>query len=120
MAQPNVLRQIRRFCMQCQGNSSAEVRNCKDDACILWLWREAYTQNEQDSLLEQSDNKQRLALRQVRRHCLTCAEHRTDVRACTAKEDCPLWSLRFGVYPTTYRRVKERCTRPKMLNLFNY
>ncbi len=114
MAQPNVIKQIRRFCMQCQGNSSADILGCKDVQCVLWPWRLMYN-TAQDTAIAQKE-----ALRHVRKHCLQCAEDKTEVRHCTARDDCPLWSLRFGVYPATYRRVKERCTQAKRLSLFNY
>lgn len=59
----------------------------------------------------------RLILRAVRRHCLTCAACRAEVRTCNARE-CGLWSYRFGVYPETYRTVRQRLSRPKTLSLF--
>lgn len=59
----------------------------------------------------------RAVLRAVRRHCLLCAASRADVRTCDARE-CGLWSYRFGVYPETYRAVRQRFLRPKTLSLF--
>ncbi len=122
MSQPNVLRQIRRFCMQCQGNSSAQVMACTDKDCALWTCRHGHSQNVEDDpniLSSSTSTLQRSALRIVRRHCLRCAENRTDVRACTARDDCPLWSLRFGVYPATVKRVRKRLAQPKRLSLFS-
>ncbi len=120
MANPNVLRQIRRFCMQCQGNSSSEVNACTDALCILWSWRQSNNINNDLQKPLAVGTTHRLALRSVRRHCLHCAENTSDVRACTAKNECPLWSLRFGVYPTTYKRVIKRLSQPKRLSLFDY
>ncbi len=123
MANPNILRQIRRFCMQCQGHSSSEVSACTDTLCILWTWRLGnaikITEDSQPPLLS-GDGASRLALRSVRRHCLHCAENTSDVRACTARDECPLWSLRFGVYPSTYKRVIKRLSQPKRLRLFDF
>lgn len=62
--------------------------------------------------------QRRVLLRAVRRHCLSCAASRADVRACAAREECGLWSYRFGVRPETYRSVRERFLRPKNLSLF--
>ncbi len=132
MARPDILRQVRRFCLDCQGNSSPEIQRCADTDCHLWPWRlgktellaSAVTQLPLDSGEPNvMDNKQilltqRKALRVVRAHCLSCAGHRSEVRLCTAKEQCPLWSLRFGVYPATYKRVKARLAQGKRLSLF--
>ncbi len=149
MARPHVLRQIRRFCLDCQGNAATAVKACSDENCSLWPWRceettqqriaqiavENATALSSDSLAlsENEENKTRQiehsarittnmaqkALRIIRRHCLACAGHRKDVRVCTAKEECPLWSLRFGVYPATYKRVRERIARGRQRSLFD-
>ncbi len=130
MARPDILRQIRRFCLDCQGNSSPEIQRCRDTQCHLWPLRSGKAENLHEIVTEQSLDSteatattnnallQRKALRVVRIHCLSCAGHRTDVRVCTAKEQCPLWSLRFGVYPATYKRIKARLARGKRLSLF--
>ncbi len=130
MARPDILRQIRRFCLDCQGNSSTEVSRCLDEACSLWPWRhgksDAQTQNYANSFVHISKAEepeklpltQKIALRVVRKHCFSCAGERKDVRQCTAKDQCPLWSLRFGVYPATYKRVKARLAQGKRLSLF--
>jgi hypothetical protein len=47
-------------------------------------------------------------LRGIRRHCLACSGSRQDVRGCDAKDSCLLWSYRFGVLPSTFRRVAAR------------
>ncbi len=133
MARPDILRQIRRFCLDCQGNSSPEIQRCQDTQCHLWPLRlgkaeslaKVVTQPSLDSS-DQDDTTntmhiamaQKKALRVVRAHCLSCAGHRGEVRLCTAKEQCPLWSLRFGVYPATYKRVKARLAQGKRLSLF--
>ncbi len=136
MARPHVLRQIRRFCLDCQGNASASVRACEDDACALWSLRceevmqitqtttpvsaQAVPQTtDTPATKATTEEHNRKALRCVRRHCLDCAGNRMDVRICTAKEECPLWSLRFGVYPATYKRVRERFARGKQRSLFD-
>lgn len=171
---------VRRFCLECQGNSSKAVRECADAHCALWEHRLppqnahpqgelmtngtptehsadepilasptgfAETANSEKtkegakttvttltegtlkgySNLSHADTShsgakareaaRRLILRAVRRHCLTCAACRTDVRTCNARE-CGLWSYRFGVYPETYRAVRQRFSRPKTLSLF--
>ncbi len=121
MARPDTMRQIRRFCLDCQGNSSPEIQRCRDTDCRLWPWRLGKLDAETSQNGEVNSNTallQRKALRVVRGHCLTCAGHRKDVRLCTAREQCPLWSLRFGVYPSTYKRVKARIAQGKRLSLF--
>ncbi len=138
MARPDILRQIRRFCLDCQGNSSPEIQQCRDTECHLWPLRlgkvksHAATATLSTAHGENIDPKtldtigegihsvlfEKKPLRVVRSHCLACAGHRSDVRACTAKEQCPLWSLRFGVYPSTYKRVKARLAQGKRLSLF--
>ncbi len=139
MARPDILRQVRRFCLDCQGNSSPEIQQCRDTACHLWPWRLGKNTPEiqspvheqtlpsptDDTCASQSNGDamavtllQKKALRVVRTHCLSCAGHRSDVRQCTAREACPLWSLRFGVYPATYKKVKARLARGKRLSLF--
>ncbi len=114
MARPQVLRCIRRFCLECQGGSAAEVRTCVDASCALWAWRfgDREDLNELDST-----QKKRAALRCIRVYCLACAGQRADVRACNAKEQCAFWSLRFGVYPETYKKVRQRFFAPKKLSL---
>lgn len=184
----DALRSIRRFCLECQGESAAAVRQCTDSHCALWAWRlpeapaavlaevlaavpghapaplpEAAASAsgvktpggeaagpraaafpllmaaQQPSGAEEQtvagekpqgdeDGPQRdprvrkalarRALRAIRRHCLNCAGHRCDVRACAAREDCLLWSLRFGVRPETYKAVRQRFFAPKKLTLF--
>ena len=102
-------RAVRRFCLDCQGESAPAVRACTDSHCALWEWR-----------LPEGEPKEfgRLVLRAVRRHCLHCAGDRREVRACPAREACPLWSLRFGVRPETYKAVRQRFFAPKSLSLF--
>ncbi len=130
MARPQIFRQIRRFCLDCQGNASAAVKNCSDEQCALWSLRcqentlDKKTAQESPTLplLEKPSEKNqedRKALRTIRQHCLACAGHRTDVRMCTAKEECALWSLRFGVYPATYKRVRERLAQGRQRSLFD-
>lgn len=47
-------------------------------------------------------------LRVMRRFCLDCGGNRAEVRHCDAKDSCPLWSYRFGVLPSTFKRVFAR------------
>ena len=57
-------------------------------------------------------------IRTVRRFCMACcANLRAEVRACAAREDCALWSYRFGCTPETWRRVKNRRSSPRPLLL---
>ena len=57
-------------------------------------------------------------IRTVRRFCMACcANLRAEVRACAAREDCALWSFRFGCTPETWRRVKNRRSSPRPLLL---
>lgn len=53
-------------------------------------------------------------VRAIRRFCLACAGSRREVRECDAKEACPLWSYRFGVLPSTFKRVVARMKRKRM------
>ena len=102
---------IRRFCLDCQGGSSRAVRECPDAECRLHDWRLAAPEG------VSGEEAARAARRAVRRHCLLCAGSRTDVRRCTARDDCPLWRYRFGVRPQTYRLVRRRFFAPRPLSL---
>ena len=135
MARVDVLRSVRRFCLECQGESAPAVRACADGQCALWQWRlpeppaelltteAAPAASEEDAAAHAAREallRKRLirqALRAVRRHCLNCAGDRREVRACAAREDCALWSLRFGVRPETYKAVRQRFFAPKKLSL---
>jgi len=103
-----VARAIRRFCLDCQGDSPPHVTGCKDTACPLFSLR--------DSTLRPLLPEER-PLRSIRRYCLSCAETRDDVRKCDAREQCGLWSFRFGVLPQTFKRVVSRRKRGKELFL---
>lgn len=59
----------------------------------------------------------RAILRAIRRQCVACAGSPAEVRACAAREDCALWSYRFGVRPRTYREVRRRFFAPRELDL---
>ena len=109
MQRPTPLRALRRFCLDCQGDSATAVEHCADTLCALWAVRTA----ERPAAAET-----RLILRAVRRHCMNCAGDRREIRACAAREHCPLWSLRFGVLPETYKAVRQRLAAPKRLTLF--
>ncbi len=90
---------LRRFCLDCQGGSSQSVLGCTDEDCFLYPFRLCTID---------TPPAEARPLRAVRKHCLACAETRQDVRRCDAKETCPLWSFRFGVLPSTFRRVASR------------
>lgn len=134
MAKPDVVRLVRRFCLECQGESSQAVRACTDAACPLHGWRlpqegppEGAAPQGELSREDEAARKvavarervlrQREALRAVRRQCLVCAGDRRETRACAARE-CSLWPLRFGVLPETYKAVRARFFAPKKLSLF--
>ena len=111
MSAPNIPKQalaaIRSFCLACQGRSHAQVRECGDVDCPLHPFREAG-----DDLLAGRP------LRVIRAYCLVCSGNdRHEVRACDARSGCSLWSFRFGVSPRTYRRVRDRRSKPKQHTL---
>lgn len=162
-------RSVRRFCLECQGESAPAVLACADRQCALRPWRlseppaealaacmaglklvhmatahrsgdasgDAFGDALDDALGGNLEGKvseakgesspprdprirkalSRCALRAIRRHCLNCAGDRREVRACAAREECGLWSLRFGVRPETYKAVRQRFAAPKKLSL---
>jgi hypothetical protein len=96
-------RALRRFCLDCQGGHVPSVSACKDTSCLLFPYRrrdvsEGAAENDFASP----------ALRVIRRFCLDCAGNRREVRECDARENCSLWSYRFGVQPATFKRVIAR------------
>ena len=101
------MRALRTFCLQCQGEHPSFVRDCMDVACPLHAFRLPESQHI-DPLAGRS-------VRAVRRQCLLCAGDRREVRACGAGESCALWAYRFGVLPSTYKRVTARIKSPKTL-----
>ncbi len=117
MAASGPLTGIRRFCLECQGDSPKAVRECPDRQCPLWAWRMAAARPGRQPACSGPDAPRR-ALRDVRRQCMTCAGGRAEVRQCAAREACALWRWRFGVRPQTYRRVRQRFFAPRMLRLF--
>lgn len=58
-------------------------------------------------------------LRAIRRFCFHCCAYRDAIRACDAREACPLWSYRFGVLPETYRKVKARLRGHRTVTLLD-
>lgn len=106
---------IRQFCLECQGSSSRAVRACGDGHCPLWAWRLASLPSEECPA--SAADAPRQALRVIRRQCMGCAGDRAEVRACAARETCPLWHYRFGVRPQTYKAVRRRFFAPKPLRL---
>ena len=107
----------RRFCLDCQGASPGAVRGCADTGCPLWEWRLPPAGRETPGDAGACSVTARAVLRAIRRQCVTCAGSRGDVRACAAREDCALWSYRFGVRPRTYREVRRRFFAPRELDL---
>ncbi|MBD5539345.1 MAG: hypothetical protein HDQ94_05050 [Desulfovibrio sp.] len=109
----------RRFCLDCQGASPGAVRSCADGDCPLWDWRlpRPMTAPGPDAARVAGAALSRAVLRAIRRQCLACAGSRGDVRACAAREDCALWSYRFGVRPRTYKEVRRRFFAPRELDL---
>lgn len=107
---------VRRFCLDCQGASPAAVRACADAACALWPCRLPGVCAAGDAA-EAGRAASRGLLRAVRRYCLDCAGGRHEVRACQARQACPLWSYRFGVRPQTWRAVHRRFFAPRELTL---
>lgn len=118
MAGGGSIASIRRFCLECQGDSPRGVRECADTACPLWAWRMAAAQPGTQELWRGPDAPRR-ALREIRRQCLACAGGRREVRQCAARDACPLWRWRFGVRPQTYREVRQRFFAPRPLSLFD-
>lgn len=111
----NIPQAARRFCLDCQGASPEAVRRCVDAACPLWDWR--LPPGAAVSEEGPAGAAPRAILRAIRRQCLACAGSRGEVRACAAREDCPLWSYRFGVRPRTYKLVRRRFFAPRELDL---
>ena len=107
----------RRFCLDCQGASPGAVRSCADTACPLWQWRLPPGVHEAPRADGACAATARTVLRAIRRQCVACAGSRAEVRACAAREDCALWSYRFGVRPRTYREVRRRFFAPRELDL---
>lgn len=107
---------VRRFCLDCQGASPAAVRACADAGCALWPCRLPGVCAAGDAA-EAGRAGSRGLLRAVRRYCLDCAGGRHEVRACQARQACPLWSYRFGVRPQTWRAVHRRFFAPRELTL---
>jgi len=111
----SVLRSIRSFCLECQGSSSAQVKECADNKCMLSEFRLG-----DNDLAQSSDRKIfiRSALRAIRRNCMNCASSRAEVRKCAGSETCVLWTYRFGVSPKKYRDVRKRYFAPRTISLF--
>ena len=107
----------RRFCLDCQGASPGAVRSCADGDCPLWPWRLPRSGPTEGTDTDAGAAGSRAVLRAIRRQCLACAGSRGEVRACAARDDCPLWSYRFGVRPRTYRQVRRRFFAPRELDL---
>ena len=128
MSLAGVARVVRRFCLDCQGGSPVSVASCRDVECPFFPMRELKSEPERNSedltcanaapaveknvepepeLIKGAAENIR-PLRLIRAYCLRCAGSRQDVRECEAKDGCSLWSYRFGVKPTTFKRVSSR------------
>ncbi|MFA9393305.1 MAG: restriction endonuclease [Halodesulfovibrio sp.] len=108
MAKVSPQKAIRRFCLTCQGGSSKRVEGCKDGTCLFFNHR----------LGNGPETPQRSTVQQIRQYCLMCSDNnRNEVRSCSAREDCDLWSFRFGCTPKTWTRVKRRVNQPRKLLL---
>ncbi|MFV0420920.1 restriction endonuclease [Oleidesulfovibrio sp.] len=108
MAKVKPIKAIRRFCVACQGGSSGMVRGCEDASCILYPFRNG----------EEPEDAERSCVQTIRRHCFECSGgERAEIRRCAAREDCALWSFRFGCSPETWHRVRNRKKGAKALLL---
>ncbi|MEZ0574829.1 hypothetical protein [Halodesulfovibrio aestuarii] len=108
MAKVSPKKAIRRFCLTCQGGSSKRVEECEDNSCLFFNHR----------LGTEPEKPQRSSVQQIRQYCLMCSDNnRTEVRSCSAREHCDLWSFRFGCTPKTWTRVKQRVNQPRKLLL---
>lgn len=116
MARSGAIAAIRQFCLECQGASPKAVRSCFDADCPLNAWRLAAVPG--GDCPAPPEASERAALRAVRRQCMGCAGNRSEVRACSAREECPLWRCRFGVRPQTYKAVRRRFFSPRPLRLW--
>ena len=130
MSLAGVNRAVRRFCLDCQGGSAASVVSCLDAECLFYPERDAKSEPEGDegclkagAVIEsdtgpgpravRASSTPRRPLRLIRGYCLGCAGSRREVRECEAKDDCPLWSYRFGVKPSTFKRVSSRLKKER-------
>ena len=117
---------VRRFCLDCQGGHVPSVRDCTDALCVLHTLRHGPAVEPEGALAAEAnpDAEETAAesakvitkentgpVRRIRHICLGCAGSRQEVRACDAKENCALWSFRFGVLPATFKRVVGRRRR---------
>lgn len=132
------LRALRRFCLECQGGHPPSVAACRDVDCLLYaLRRQPGTPAGEDAAPGDADQDRAETgsggaaaapgcdaaapagseggpgrpVRVIRRFCLLCGGSRAEVRACDARDSCPLWSYRFGVLPATFKRVLARQRR---------
>ena len=108
MAKTSPNKAIRKFCIACQGGSSKRVEECEDGTCLFFNYRNG----------TEPEETLRSNVQQIRQYCLMCSDNdRSEVRSCSARTDCALWSFRFGCTPKTWTRVKQRVNQPKKLLL---
>lgn len=114
----NPIRALRRFCLECQGGHAPSVISCLDTACPFHPFRLPFPEvppsaagtaaPKNGASLDESLAGSVPAARVIRRFCMGCAGGGKDVRECDAKENCAVWSYRFGVSPATFKRVVAR------------
>ena len=104
-------RALRRFCLDCQGGHAPSVDACKDVSCIFFSYRLAGSGDVAEKRGAAAPAEP--PLRVIRRFCLDCAGSRGEARECDARENCSLWSYRFGVQPATFKRVIARRNRKR-------
>jgi len=83
------LRAIRKFCLDCMGNSSNLVNECPSINCKFYPYRFG----------KKPDIKPKITpLKSIRLYCVECVETSDEVRKCTMP-DCPVYYYRFGKNP---------------------
>ena len=107
-------RALRRFCLECQGRHPPSVSACNDASCLFHPLRRVSPGADETAAPAAGDAAPGKTLRVIRLFCLGCAGGRKDVRECDAKENCALWSFRFGVLPSTFKRVVARRKKRRM------
>lgn len=86
------LKSIRKYCLECMGDSPGLVRDCIDKDCSLHLYRHG------------NNPSSGRVLKAIRNQCLNCAETKTEIRNCNS--DCYLKPYRMGTNPNR-RHVKR-------------
>ena len=106
------LRAVRWYCLECCGDSAAEVRQCVSKSCPLWPVRMG-TRPSVESLIAVADQMilpfedpatgamvaQRSTIQRVKRRCLDCSDFSKPGVASCAFLSCPLHAYRKGHNP---------------------